>query len=130
MQPLPTWKLKPDKFICKLFILSNIIGDILIASAFVSYCGPFPKKYREKIKQSFIDYVVQNQIPYTQNARDPLIILTDDAEKARWNNQKLPADPVSIENGAILSNSERWPLLVDPQLQGIKWLKEKEKDND
>jgi dynein heavy chain len=110
-------------------ILANIIGDILIGSAFVSYCGPFPKKYREGIKQSFVDYVVQNNIPYTQNAKDPLNILTNDAEKARWNNQKLPADPVSIENGAILSNSERWPLLVDPQLQGIKWIKEKEKDN-
>jgi hypothetical protein len=26
--------------------LSLIIGDILIASPFISYCGPFPKKYR------------------------------------------------------------------------------------
>ena len=109
--------------------LSLIIGDILIAAAFVSYCGPFPKKYREGIKQSFFDYVVLNGIPYTQYAKDPLNILTDDAEKAKWNNQKLPADPVSVENGAILCSSERWPLMVDPQLQGIKWIKEKEKDN-
>ena len=109
--------------------LSLIIGDILIAAAFVSYCGPFPKKYREGIKQSFVDYVVLNNIPFTSSAKDPLNILTDDAEKAKWNNQKLPADPVSIENGAILCSSERWPLIVDPQLQGIKWIKEKEKDN-
>ncbi len=109
--------------------LSLIIGDILIAAAFVSYCGPFPKKYREGIKQSFVDYVVTNGIPFTQNAKDPLNILTNDAEIALWNNQKLPADPVSIENGAILSSSERWALMVDPQLQGIKWIKEKEKDN-
>ena len=24
---------------------------------------------------------------------------------------------------------ERWSLMIDPQLQGIKWIKEKEKDN-
>ena len=30
--------------------------------------------------------------------------------------QGLPADPVSIENGAILTNSERYALMVDPQL--------------
>merc|ERR1719199_1028985 len=29
----------------------------------------------------------------------------------------------------ILMNSERWPLIIDPQLQGLKWLKEQFKDN-
>ena len=24
---------------------------------------------------------------------------------------------------------ERWSLMIDPQLPGIKWIKEKEKDN-
>jgi len=37
---------------------------------------------------------------------------------------------VSTENGAILTNSERYSLIIDPQLQGITWLKEKEKSND
>ena len=106
-----------------------IIGDILIASAFVSYCGPFPKKYRSKIKNSFVEYVSSNKIPMSAFASDPMKILTDDAETAKWNNQKLPADPVSIENGAILSNSERWSLMIDPQLQGIKWIREKEASN-
>ena len=109
--------------------LDVIIGDILIASAFVSYCGPFPKKYREKIKQKFGEFVTTHEIPLSETALDPLKILTNDAEKALWNNQKLPADPVSIENATILTNSERWSLMIDPQLQGIKWIREKEKDN-
>jgi dynein heavy chain len=109
--------------------LNLIIGDILIASAFVSYCGPFPKKYRVGIKQSFTDFAMGNNIPMSKDANDPLKILTNDAEKATWNNQKLPADPVSIENASILTNSERWSLMIDPQLQGIKWIKDKEESN-
>jgi dynein heavy chain len=42
----------------------------------------------------------------------------------------LPSDKVSTENGAILTNSERYSLIIDPQLQGITWLKEKEKTHD
>lgn len=109
--------------------LSIIIGDILVASAFVSYCGPFPKKYRETIKTSFGNFINENKIPISSTGLDPLNILTDDAQKAVWNNQKLPADPVSIENGAILTNSKRWSLMIDPQLQGIKWIREKESSN-
>ena len=35
----------------------------------------------------------------------------------------LPADRISLENGAIMTNAKRWPLVIDPQLQGIKWLR-------
>jgi len=42
----------------------------------------------------------------------------------------LPSDRVSTENGAILTNSERYSLIIDPQLQGITWLKEREKNSD
>lgn len=50
-------------------------------------------------------------------------MLTDDADVAAWQNEGLPADRVSVENATILTNCERWPLMVDPQLQGIKWIK-------
>lgn len=30
---------------------------------------------------------------------------------------------MSAENATILTNSNRWPLMIDPQLQGIKWIK-------
>lgn len=44
-------------------------------------------------------------------------MLVDDATIAAWNNNKLPSDRMSTENAAILCNCQRWPLLVDPQLQ-------------
>lgn len=47
-----------------------------------------------------------------------LQVLVDDALVAGWVREGLPSDPTSIQNGTILTNSERWPLMLDPQLQG------------
>ena len=94
--------------------LSVIIGDVLLASAFVSYVGPFNKKFRDMIvNERFLDFFKRNRIPMSPDP-NPLIILTDEATVAEWNNQKLPADKVSTENGAILTNSERYSLIIDP----------------
>lgn len=43
-------------------------------------------------------------------------MLTDDAQIASWNNEGLPTDSMSSENATILTNSARWPLMIDPQL--------------
>ena len=59
---------------------------------------------------------------------DVLSLLTDAATIAHWNNENLPNDRMSIENATILTNAERWPLMIDPQLQGIKWIKTREGD--
>ena len=109
--------------------LSVIVGDVLIASAFVSYVGPFNKFFRDMIiNDNFMKFFKDNHIPIGEEP-NPLQILTDEAAIAEWNNQKLPSDQVSVENGAILTNSERWPLIIDPQLQGITWIRNKEKDH-
>ena len=31
---------------------------------------------------------------------------------------RLPSDNMSTENATILTNSVKWPLMIDPQLQG------------
>lgn len=64
----------------------------------------------------------QVPIPMTEGL-DPISMLTDGATIAKWNNEGLPGDKISTQNATILTNCERWPLLIDPQLQGIKWLK-------
>ncbi|XP_017966124.2 dynein beta chain, ciliary-like, partial [Drosophila navojoa] len=63
-------------------------------------------------------------IPSTEGT-DPFEMICDDAQIAEWNNQGLPSDRMSAENAAILVQSQRYPLMIDPQLQGIKWVKAK-----
>ncbi|XP_006886407.1 PREDICTED: dynein heavy chain 17, axonemal [Elephantulus edwardii] len=105
----------------------TLCGDVLLISAFVSYVGYFTKKYRNELMEKFwVPYINKLEVPIpTTEGLDPLSLLTDDADVATWNNQGLPSDRMSTENATILCNTERWPLIVDAQLQGIKWIKSK-----
>ena len=46
-----------------------------------------------------------------------------------WNIQGLPTDTFSVENGIVVFNTSRWPLMIDPQGQANKWIRNMEKDN-
>jgi hypothetical protein len=93
------------------------IGDVLLAAAFVSYAGPFNMFFRKQlVDDNWLPDLLQRGIPSTQGIR-PLDLLTDDTRKAKWANEGLPIDPLSVENGAIMTNSSRWALMIDPQLQ-------------
>jgi dynein heavy chain, axonemal len=112
-----------------------LTGDVLLASAFISYIGPFTKRFREQIlSKELLPYLkasvdgLDGGVPMSP-AADPLKILTNEAQIATWLSQGLPDDQVSKENGCIVSNTARWPLMIDPQLQGIKWITTKEEAN-
>ncbi|NXM72263.1 DYH9 protein, partial [Serilophus lunatus] len=104
---------------------STLCGDVLLITAFVSYLGYFTKKYRQELLEGiWKPYLHQLKVPIpVRPCLDPLALLADEATVARWHNEGLPADRSSGENAAILSSCQRWPLLVDPQLQGIQWIK-------
>ncbi|KAK2582958.1 hypothetical protein KPH14_009015 [Odynerus spinipes] len=105
----------------------TVPGDVLLVTAFISYMGGFTRKYRLDLLNlhwlPFLDKLTV-QIPRTPEL-DLLSLITDDTQIAQWNNEGLPADTMSSENATILTNSSRWPLMIDPQLQGIKWIKNK-----
>ncbi|XP_078035559.1 dynein beta chain, ciliary-like isoform X9 [Augochlora pura] len=109
----------------------TVPGDILLVTAFLSYMGCFTRKYR-------YDLMYDNWLPFLENLDvkiprtpdlDILGLLSDDAQIAEWNNQGLPTDKMSSENATILMNSSRWPLMIDPQLQGLKWIKNRYGDD-
>ncbi|XP_076453714.1 LOW QUALITY PROTEIN: dynein beta chain, ciliary-like [Babylonia areolata] len=100
-------------------------GDVLMITAFVSYVGSFTKRYRTDLFETYLTPFLKGlkyPVPVSEGL-DPLTMLVDDADIAGWNNEGLPSDRMSTENATILTSCERWPLMIDPQLQGIKWIK-------
>ncbi|KAJ1439145.1 dynein heavy chain and region D6 of dynein motor-domain-containing protein [Ochromonadaceae sp. CCMP2298] len=101
----------------------TLAGDVMLAAAFTSYIGAFGAEFRLNLwKTVWVQDLIGRDIPLTANV-DPMHVLTNDSQMAVWQNEGLPADRISLENGAIITNCNRWPLLIDPQLQGIRWLK-------
>lgn len=104
----------------------TMIGNALLSAAFVSYVGPFNSVFRKNLwADQWLSDIIQRDIPFTDGI-DPLEILSTDTDQAVWKTQGLPADRVSLENAAIVTKCQRYPLMIDPQLQGIKWIKGKE----
>ena len=46
-----------------------------------------------------------------------------------WNIAGLPKDDSSTENGIIIDNSRRWTLMIDPQMQANKYIKNMGKEH-
>jgi len=56
-------------------------------------------------------------------------ILEDKVTTMTWTAAQLPSDNLSIENGIIMFKSRRWPLMIDPQNQANKFIKNLSKDD-
>ena len=105
---------------------TKLIGDSMMSAAFVVYSGPFSSSFRDDLTTTkWIPDLAERGIPHSEGTL-PLTHLADNATKAQWSNKGLPSDMLSIENGVIMSNAARWPLMIDPQLQGIKWILNRE----
>ncbi|KAA0176015.1 hypothetical protein FNF27_02407 [Cafeteria roenbergensis] len=100
----------------------RLVGDCALACAFVSYCGAFNSHYREMLIQGrFTADLKTRAIPVSSNL-DVISFLVDQGTIGDWNIDGLPTDPLSIQNGILVTRSSRYPLLIDPQGQAFKWI--------
>eukprot|EP00985_Skeletonema_marinoi_P019833 scaffold11509_cov105-Skeletonema_marinoi.AAC.1 len=107
----------------------RLVGDCAIGCAFMSYCGPFNQKFRDyMINEKFTADCLARNVPATQNL-DVISFLADVGTIGDWNMDGLPTDPLSIQNGILVTSSTRFPLLVDPQGQALNWIRNKETSN-
>ncbi|XP_069175792.1 dynein axonemal heavy chain 7 isoform X4 [Procambarus clarkii] len=105
-----------------------LTGDMLLAAGVIAYLGAFTPEYRTEQTTRWLQECRERGVPCSGEfvlasvLGDPLTIRD-------WTLNGLPTDPFSIDNGVIISNTTRWPLLIDPQGQANKWIRNMEKDN-
>lgn len=106
----------------------KLIGDCILAAAFMSYCGPFPSEYRDGLISDWLSTVEAEKIPYTQGF-DFSDFMAGAAQARAWQLNGLPTDKFSTENGVFVSRGLRWALNIDPQSQAMNWIKRMEGDS-
>uniref|UniRef100_A0A8D0GTF0 Dynein axonemal heavy chain 6 n=1 Tax=Sphenodon punctatus TaxID=8508 RepID=A0A8D0GTF0_SPHPU len=105
--------------------ISNIIGNVFIAAACVAYYGAFTALYRQLLIDCWIQKCQNLEIPISSEF-SLINILGDPYEIRQWNTDGLPRDYVSTENGILVTRGRRWPLMIDPQDQANRWIRNKE----
>ncbi|XP_042197106.1 dynein axonemal heavy chain 3 [Callorhinchus milii] len=109
-------------------IYRDLTGDVLLSSSTVAYLGAFTVDYRIECQDEWHMLCKEKKIPcsdfFSLNHT-----LGDPVKIRAWQIAGLPIDSFSIDNGIITSQSRRWPLMIDPQGQANKWVKNMEKTN-
>ncbi|XP_011495537.1 PREDICTED: dynein heavy chain 6, axonemal [Ceratosolen solmsi marchali] len=108
--------------------IENIAGDTLVAAGGLAYLGAFTSFYREKLLSKWLKRCQEQNISTTENF-SLVSVLADPYEIRMWNTYGLPRDLVSTENAILVTQAERWPLMIDPQEQANRWIRNMEQDN-
>jgi len=100
-----------------------ILGDSILISGVLTYLGAFSPSYRSQMLESWKRYLSNESIPFTDNFSIAQS-LGNDAMIRDWIAKGLPNDTHSIENALIITQDDSsFPLLIDPQMSGTKWIR-------
>ncbi|CAG9466771.1 unnamed protein product [Pedinophyceae sp. YPF-701] len=107
--------------------LKNIAGDVVVSAGAIAYSGPFTPNFRTRLNQDWESQLRELGVPHTPGTNITKT-LQDPVQVRAWNIAGLPTDQQSVENGIIVSKARRWPLMIDPQGQANKWIKNMERE--
>jgi dynein heavy chain len=102
-----------------------VLGDAILSGNILTYMGPFSAEYRAKqmiALKAQADYL---HLEYIDNYSLEKTI-GNAVQIQNWNLKGLPNDSVSRESAIIIYNAPKYPLIIDPQGQANKWLKNNE----
>ncbi|KAH8363782.1 hypothetical protein KR200_006735, partial [Drosophila serrata] len=108
--------------------LACVPGDVLVAAACVAYLGAFSHQYRRDMCALWVIKCSEFKIP-SSSEFNLLKVLGDPYEMRQWNVDGLPKDNISIENGIYATRALRWALMIDPQEQANRWIRNMERAN-
>jgi dynein heavy chain len=97
-------------------------GNTIIAAGMVAYAGPFTAEFRQGLEKDWIEHLSIYELEHTEDI-SMRSFLGDAVKIQSWNIAGLPKDDTSIENGIIIDQTRRWALMIDPQTQANKFIK-------
>ncbi|KAG8459256.1 hypothetical protein KFE25_014101 [Diacronema lutheri] len=107
---------------------TNLTGDVLVSSGMIAYLGPFTVTYRQRTTDAWMKQCTEHRIPRSERFNFQETLGEPVAIRA-WNAHGLPTDAFSCDNGIITTSARRWPLMIDPQGQANKWVRNMESES-
>ncbi|KAH6598857.1 hypothetical protein BASA50_003364 [Batrachochytrium salamandrivorans] len=101
--------------------METLVGDVLLASAFLAYAGYYDQKDRMNLLQSWKNQMKIANVRYNLNLSLPEYLASTE-ERASWVRNSLPSDNLCIENAVMLKQYQRYPLIIDPSGQALRFL--------
>eukprot|EP01029_Cantina_marsupialis_P005823 TRINITY_DN1630_c1_g5_i3.p1 TRINITY_DN1630_c1_g5~~TRINITY_DN1630_c1_g5_i3.p1 ORF type:complete len:1943 (+),score=485.57 TRINITY_DN1630_c1_g5_i3:173-6001(+) len=102
--------------------IENLIGDIFFSAACISYYGPFTGTFRNDLIKRWHSFALEKGIPCSSEFSLSKI-MGSPVQIREWQINGLPSDSVSVDSAILVTRGKRWPLMIDPQGQAVKWIK-------
>ena len=113
------WGISRDTFGAQM---ETLIGDSILAAAFISYAGIFDQSYRMSTFRIWKEHMNASGIKF-QSSISIAQYLSTEEERQRWVENYLPPDDICSENAVMIQRAQRYPLIIDPSNQSIMFLK-------
>ena len=101
---------------------TTLVGDVLIAAAFLAYAGYYDQQLRQAMTNDWTDQLRKSGIA----CKMPMSIteyLSNADERLGWQQNDLPVDDLCVENAIILKHYQRYPLIIDPSGRAVEFLR-------
>ncbi|KAJ9657280.1 dynein heavy chain [Neophaeococcomyces mojaviensis] len=103
--------------------IQTLVGDVVIASAFLAYGGLYDQQFRKNMVDDWLDQLQQSGVACKTDGSVLGYLSTAD-ERLQWQRHSLPADDLCMENAIMLKRFNRYPLIVDPSSRVTEFLKQ------
>ncbi|ELR09608.1 Dynein heavy chain, cytoplasmic [Pseudogymnoascus destructans] len=107
--------------------ISTLVGDVLVAAAFLAYSGLYDQQFRKNMMDDWLSQLQMSGIDFKQH--NPITeYLSSADERLSWQENSLPVDDLCTENAIILKRFNRYPLIIDPSGRVTEFLQKECKD--
>jgi dynein heavy chain 1, cytosolic len=103
--------------------IETLIGDVVIASAFLAYAGLYDQQFRKSMVDDWLHHMSQSGLSCKPDG-SVLGYLSSADERLEWQRHSLPADDLCMENAIMLKRFNRYPLIIDPSGRVTEFLRQ------